>query len=66
MSLICNSFTSTVKSGDEEDFRGMPSHKGDTSSDYFADAKTSSCGSFEVDSGQSDSEGKGCQLFSAE
>ncbi|CAH3129484.1 unnamed protein product [Pocillopora meandrina] len=45
-----------AKSGDEEDFRGMPSHKGDTSSDYFADARTSSCGSFEVDSGRSDSE----------
>lgn len=63
VSLICNSYISTAKSGDEEDFRGMPSHEGDTSSDYFADARTSSCVSFEVDSGRSDSEGEGCQLF---
>lgn len=65
MSLIYNSFISTAKFGDEEDFRGMPSHEGDTSSNYFAEAKNS-CGSFEVDSGRSDSEGEGCQLFSVE
>lgn len=63
VSLICSSYISTAKSGDEEDFRGMPSHKGDTSSDNFADARTSSCGSFAVDSGRSDSEGEGCHLF---
>ena len=52
VSLICSSYISTAKSGDEEDF-----------SDYFADARTSSCGSFAVDSGRSDSEGEGCHLF---
>lgn len=65
ITLICITLISIAKSEDEEDFRGMPSHDDGTSSGYFLDADTSSCGSFEVDCESCDSEGEGCQRPSA-
>lgn len=52
---VCG-FISTAVTENETDLDSGQSENEDKESDYFADAETSSCGSFELDVGWSDSE----------
>lgn len=54
--MCCGSISAAVDE-DETDQGIGQSKDDDNESDYFADAETSSCGSFELEIGWSDSEG---------
>lgn len=53
--MCCGSISAAVVE-DETDLEIGQSKDDDNESDYFADAETSSCGSFELEIGWSDSE----------
>ena len=53
---MCCCSISTAVIEDETDLETGQSKDDDNQSDYFADAETSSCGSFELEIGWSDSE----------
>lgn len=53
---MCCVFISTAVIEEETNLESGQSEDDDNQSDYFADAETSSCGSFELEIGWSDSE----------
>lgn len=53
---MCCVFISTAVIEEETNLESRQSKDDDNQSDYFADAETSSCGSFELEIGWSDSE----------
>jgi len=53
---MCCGFIPAAVIEDETDLESGKSKDDDNQSDYFADAETSSCGSFDLEIGWSDSE----------
>ena len=53
---MCCGFVSAAVIEDETDLESGQSKDDDNQSDYFADAETFSCGSFDLETGWSDSE----------